>query len=295
MNDTTMNAMVKGALVWSVPKPADAASLQAALQGIGLGDFAPNPETPEAALKHALQDYGASLEKRSGKTSDSKHKFKVEARFNASEDGFELLDITRRTGYNTYFCECCLRVDPATDIVEIVTGSVPLLEIQEAYDAYRKLATGSAVGRSLIDITQQMHGCCVKLGSGGNYYLPEDAVSQWEDVITAYESTGQTRVYRVRFVMDKIGAKAVRDGIVDELTKEAAQVAEDLRQGELREDVLERRKQRSLELRARAREYEDILQDTLIEVHAVLDMADACAAAAVVTQEAGTVFDTTFA
>ena len=287
-----INAMTQGALVWWDPQVADAARLANELEKIGLGEYAPKAQTAEAALQHAMADYGAELTKR---TKGCKVSYMVQSRADKSQDGFELVEVNRKAGPNGYQSECACRVEPLNGWIEVLDGSIPLQECQERFNAYRKEATGAEVGRSLIALMEHLHGTCVRLGKGGNYYLPEDAVSTWQSVIDVFEGCGKTEVHCMRVVLDDKAAKSIRKGITAELLKEAAQVADDLRKGEISEGVLERRKTRSQLLRAKAREYEGILNSELSEVHAVLNMADSCAAAAVGCQESGSVFDDTFA
>ena len=300
MNVTTTNAIVSGCIVWWEPKAAPAARLREALEAIGLESFAPNAETVEAALKHALGDYGDMLCKlnrgstTNGNGEKEKRKYEVKSRLSASDDGFELVEVTRRKAGNGYRCEVAVKVDKVTGGLSVIDGWLQgwsVWDLQEKFDEYRSMATGASVGRSLVDLTKHLHGTCVRLGGGGNYYLPEDVVGQWSDVIDAYESCSQTRVQRMRVVMDDLAARAIRDGITAELLKEGAEVADELAKGDCKEEVIERRKQRSQELREKCKQYESILNDTLVSVHAVLDMADQCAAVAIGVQESGTVFD----
>lgn len=293
MQSITTNAIVSGCLTWWEPKPADAARLAAELESIGLGKYAPKPATAEAALQEAMQDWGEGLSKQKVTTKESKHVYKVFARRDKKQDGFELVDVTRKQGPNSYSCECACRVDAATGKVELLEGYLDVWQTQELFDQYRSQASGAAVGRSLVELTQTMNGTCVRM-NGGNYYLPEDAVARWYDVIDVFERCSQTVVTRMRVVMDDIAARAIREGIVKELITEAAEIAEELRQGELAEHVVERRRQRSQLLREKAHMYEGILNDTLSEVHAVLDLADTCAAAAIATQEDTHIFDAAF-
>jgi len=191
-----------------------------------------------------------------------------------------------------------VKVDKVTGGLSVIDGWLSgwtVWDLQERFDSYRSQSTGASVGRSLVELTKHLHGTCVRLGGGGNYYLPEDVVDTWSDVIDAYESCSQTRVSRMRVVMDDLAARAIRDGITAELLKEGAEVADELAKGDLKEEVIERRKTRSQELRTKCRQYEGILNDTLVSVHAVLDMADKCAAAVIGIQESETVFDETFA
>ncbi|MFA7677091.1 MAG: DUF6744 family protein [Candidatus Omnitrophota bacterium] len=290
MQNVTTNAIVSGCLTWWEPKPADAARLYSELESIGLGQYAPRPATAEAALQAAMKQWGDGLGKQKVTTTDAKHQYKVFARRDKKQDGFELVDVTRKRGPNSYACECACRVYPAMNQVEALEGYVDIYQLQEAFDQYRKQASGADVGRSLVQLTQAMNGTCVRM-NGGNYYLPEGVVQRWYDVIDVFEQCSQTVVTRMRVVMDDIAARAIRKGIVEELIKESAKMAEELRHGDLAEDVIERRKIRSMELRAKAKMYEEILSDTLTEVHAVLDLADSCAAAALATQEDKQVFD----
>lgn len=296
MQTSTTSAVMKGCFTWFEPKPAVAEKLHAALEEIGLGEWAPKPETPESALQRALATYGEQLAKVRTVQDKLKHAYKVIPRANKRDDGFELVDITRKTGPNSYACECGARVIypfGGPPRISVTDGFVPASQLQEAFEAYCATATGSAVGRSLVDLTRHMHGTCVRL-HGGVYYLPEESVGDWHSVIDAYERCSDTRVTRVMVVLDEMSARTIREGIVKELITEAAEVAEQLRQGDCTESMLERRKERSQQLRAKARMYEEILSDTLTEVHAVLDMADTCAAAAIGIQEDSQVFEAAF-
>lgn len=293
-NDGEMTAMVRGAMVKWQPKVAVAAKLRAALEQIGLGDYAPNPETPEAALQHAMRDWGAQLKKVRVATDDAKHQFTVMPRRDKRDDGFELVDVARKQGPNGYQCECACKIEKTSDgkeKVKLVQGYMNLIKAQEAYDIYRSQASGTQVGRSLRALVHHLHGTCTCVDEGGIYYLPDDVVPLWDDVRAAFESTGMTRVHRWRIVLDDDAKRDIYEGIEQELTKAAAAILDELAKGTLREDTVERRKQECLELRAKAYEYDGILNKTLTRVHIVLDSVEQAAAAYVAVQEDTTVFD----
>lgn len=307
MNNQTMSAMTTGCMCFWDTSATDAGLLKERLASIGLEAFAPKARTVPAALKMAMKDFGKELEAHHCKSNGGKHKFIVQGKLNLEADGFELLDNCQMPSGQENLNEMVFtaRVDGGGRVhvtelgsrfwqLNLTDGYTASVKLQEWFDAYRMQAPGSTVGRSLVAIVNHLHGTCVR-PVGGVYYLPDDTVAAWDDVVDAFESCGKNVISRVRVVLDDRAAKTIRRAIVNELTEAAGTVLEDLIRNDIKDATVERRLQRARELRGKCQQYESILNDTLGEVHVILNEAERCQAASQAIQDDDSVFEDTFA
>lgn len=272
MNASNMNAVVSGAFVYWDAGITSQSVIHSKLESLGLEQFSPNPRSANEALTLALLDWGnAEIAKMPKHDRSLKRKVIVQPRLNQDSNGLELMRVDRRAEKNEYEFLCAARVE--NGYVIVTDGYASASYLQEGYQVYKSECTGSAVGQSLVEILKHYHGTCVR-AAGGLYYLPDDVVDEWDMVSEAFEQASKSNVvHRVRIVMDEQAARSVRSAITNELVKEAGIVAEELRTLQ-KDDAIELRKARASMLRDKCRKYESILKDTLIEVNAVLDLAE---------------------
>jgi hypothetical protein len=291
MNMSETSALVSGAFVlWDVGA-TDRERLAEKLTAIGMEKFCPPPRSVSAALKKGLADVAVCMKR--DLAGDEKRDIIIEPH-RKREDGFELVEVTRGRRDNYYQPRISAKVDVtqdgAVETVMVTKGALHLTEINERYARYRREVTGASVGRSLVDILEHLHGTCVRT-IGGVYYLPEDAVDKWDDVVSAYEAAGPNTIHRIRIVMDQQAVRTVKRAITRELTSTAGAIAEEIRSGKLGEQALAKRLADAKALRDRAKKYEEILAVELAECHAVINLAEVAASSSQAIQEDDKVFD----
>ena len=296
-NVSTTTAQVSGAYVmWDVV-PTQYGSLLERLTNIGLEKYCPPPRSPNAALRKALGDYAAQ-EKKLLPNDDSKKRDMVVQPLKKREDGFEVVEVARDHKENDYRPRFSAKVEITQDgnceSVIVTRGYASTYRIDESYRKYRQEIEGSDVGRSLVNLLQHFHGTCVRT-VGGVYYLPEDAVSQWDDVVTAYESAGRNTVNRTRIVLDDSSIRTVKRAITTELTGQAGRIAEEIKSGSLGKDALANRLREAQALAERAAEYESILNCELAECQAMITLAKMAASSGTAMQDDSAVFDELYA
>jgi hypothetical protein len=292
MQTSQTNALVSGAIVMWDCGATEHETLMAKLTYIGLEDFCPPPRSKNEALRCAMGDYAGQQKKllvHNGRKKDL-----IIQPLKGRDDGLEMVEVARGQTDNDYTSRFSAKIEGENEQVTVTSGSAPSWLIQESYAKYRAEVTGGAVGSSLVNILQHLHGTCVRQ-IGGVYYLPEDAVAKWDEVVTAYESAGPNRVNRTRIVLDDQAIRMVKQAITRELTTAAGQIAEEVRQGDLGEKALENRKESAQKLRERAKLYEGILSTQLAECRAVIDLAETAASSAVAVQDSGNCFDDMYA
>lgn len=301
MNQTQLTPIVSGAFVFWDCSETEHEVLHAKLSMLGLEKFAPARRTDQACLKKALQGF-ATLEKkklpRNKRKGEDKVKRDIIVQPHADKtEGFEVVLAERHTATAGNEYRRLISAKAEKGAVEVIAnytdnGSWSLRDLlQGDFNTYKRLVGGSAVGRCLVDIMAHLHGTCVRT-VGGLYYLPEGAVETWDDVVESVEAAGsKNTVHRVKIVMDDAAIKAVKQAIVKELNTASAQIVEEIKAGNLKEETLAARKAKALELRERCREYESILNTELSECHAIIGVAETAASSAKAIQEDDQVFD----
>lgn len=285
-----------GNVFWS-PKDCQREALRQQLAAIGLEDYTPCQRTEAAALKMALEEYTedmlADRRARKGGNGETVKRDKiVQPLLSQKEDGFEVVDVTRKQRGNDYVCDFRARVHEGQVIISY--GYANQAKIQAAYEVYRATLGGTAIGGALVEIVKAMQGVSLK-DSGGVYWLPPDKCERWEEIIRAFESAGDNKVYIMRTVMDLQTVRAVSDNIADEVLKANKDLQDEICSGKLGEQAVLNRLEKARALHQRVRSYEEILGKTMVSLHEAIIVADTASASAVAIQETESVFDGLFA
>lgn len=286
-----------GNVFWSAGAGTNREALRQELKAIGLEDYTPCQRTEAAALKMALEEYTedmlADRRARKGSSGETVKRDKiVQPLLSQKEDGFEVVDVTRKQRGNDYVCDFRAKVHEG--VVEISYGYASQAKIQSAYEVYRATLGGTAIGGALVEIVKTLQGVSLK-DSGGVYWLPPDKCERWEEIIKAFESAGDNKVYIMRTVMDLQTVRAVSDNIADEVLKANQDLQDEICSGKLGEQAVLNRLEKARALHQRVRSYEEILGKTMQGLHDAILVADTAAASAVAVQESESVFDGLFA
>ena len=298
---TVRESRPEGAIVYWNGAPTDRQKLTDGLTAIGMEDYVPCQRTEAASLKMALEEFidDAIAERRTTRTHKTKQDGErvqrdklVQPLRNQKENGFEVVDVTRKDDANDYVVDFAARVIDGQ--VRISRGYASQSKVQSAYEVYRATLGGSAIGGALIDIVKDLGGVTLR-DSGGIYWLPDEKLEKWEQVIGAFEAAGDNQVYMVRTIMDAKTVRAVNDAIVDEVIKASGALADEIRDGKLGEQAIETRLQRAKSLHARVAGYELILGQTMVHLHDCIGIAELAAASSTAIKEDSQVFDEMFA
>lgn len=279
-----------GALVYFDAGDTNRQALLGRLQQLGLDKFCPAERSPTQALQIALNEHKKSTrrELRAGAKHGDKSKLDVavQALADRQANGFEVLGIERGEQINVYSGRFSVKLDEQEQVV-VTSGALTLdnqQALQRQFAAARATLGADSVGPSLIEIAKHLGGTTLR-EAGGIYYVPEQALPVWEQVMAAFQESGGSRVYCVRTVMDTQTVRAVKDAIVSEVCSKAGELTDEITSGSLGPTAIENRKAKALALHARVHEYEGILSETLGHLHAVIQVAEQAAAAALAIQE----------
>jgi hypothetical protein len=159
--------------------------------------------------------------------------------------------------------------------------------IRHAYSGQRGVLQPVQVGTFLGRVLgEYLGGTMLRPKVGGVYWLPEERADKWQAIADAVEAAaakgGATSVYVLRHAMDEQGVRAVRDAIVHEATTEAARISDEVMAGQLGAKALRTREREALQLIAKVKRYEELLDVGLAGIRRALgEVKDAAAAAAV--------------
>lgn len=244
------NAMLRvdGVVVfWSLGEWTDLDRLNDGLETAGYLSFGPEKRSPGLALKDAIQAmFPRHL------IQPLKHR-----------DQWEVRDIIRGEDQNRY---------PLKHVITYKedTGSITMYPFdQEAattlaseFTRYMGLVRAATVTATLTGVLRHLKGISLR-GRGSVYWLPGDAIEQWQSVCTAVEQasvSGSTNAcYMIRHAMDADALRAVKDAIVSEVQTECARIEAEIQGGELGERALRTRQDQAIDLRDKVSLFEDIL------------------------------------
>lgn len=254
---------------WNCARFVRRQELRDGLEALGLGKHAPEPRTPPAALRSALEEVFPA---RTHSVEPLKRR-----------DAFEVVEITRGEERNTFTHSLWVGIDKDESVEVKPFDMVTATRIVEAYNRHLGLVTANTVTQSLLGVLGSLQGTSLR-ERGALYWLPDSCIEEWRSVARVVENAptrgGSTRVYLVRHEMDADAVRAVRDAITDEVRQATEKIHKDVLSGELGERALTHRQLEADELRAKIGLYEDMLNVGLGSLRADLDKAEEAATAA---------------
>jgi hypothetical protein len=267
MIETSVN--VSGATIfWSVSELSHGEMVRQGLEVLGLGAFAPEPRTPAAALRDAMEGVFTAPNQL--------------VRPLKTRDGFVVVEEARGLDENAYRHIAAAKIDNNARITLTPYNPGLAAELVGRFNEHMGLIRASQVSASLVGILDAMGGTRLR-PQGSIYYLPEHKLDVWQAVAFVYEKAGKGRpnsIYVMRNLMDSAAIRAVRDAITAEVHGEAARLNREIQSGELGERALEHRKMQAEELRRKINLYEDVLSVGLDQLHQAVDYAEQAAAVA---------------
>ena len=261
---------------WSTAAFTELQPLTAHLIAAGFANFIPEARTGPAALRDALEEVFPT------------RNFKVEPL--STKSAFEIVQVERGLTRNTWYHQYRVAIDDQKQ-VEVSPYDWDVADkIVAAFNRHLGLVTPAAVSKSILSILESYRGTRLR-PQGSIYWLPETYLERWRELAAELEKVpcykGQNRIYVIRHPMDADSMRAVRDGIVAEITSEAKRLHDEVTSGKLGERALLHREEDILALREKIAIYEDLLSTGLSELGIHLQTAEDATMAAKMLLAAG--------
>ena len=288
MNATTPFNVAAGAMTyWSLGQQTDPQILQNGLSQFGLPDYSPKPRTWLMSLKAALAEMFAKPEEL------------VRPLKNRKKDGYTVVVEKKGKYENTYTREVNAGVDPDSGHVQITAGYANISELQRLANHFHRVLPSSSVSDMLTKIIHEQLGGVSLKTNGGLYFIPEDSIRSWQDIIMVVEAAAVEPTTNdlsvVPLEMNDMTLRDIKRSITREIEAAAECLRKDIVENKLGDDALLNRAVRASQLRDRIRRYETILGHTLEVCHQNLDIAVQAFSVASAVQDDAEVYDGVFA
>ncbi len=286
MNSTKFNVAAGAMTYWSLGQQTDPETLQNGLSQLGLPNYAPKPRTWLMSLKAALAEM-----------------------FNKPEELIRPLQHKQRNGYtivvedkgeydNSYTRTVNTAVSKEGDVT-VTAGEADRYELQRLTGHYRHVLPAASVSDVLTDMINAQFGGISLRANGGLYFVPEQHIGQWMDVIMVVEASAVNGTVNdlsvVPLEMNEMTLRDIKRSITREIETASDRLRKDIAENDLGDEALLSRAVRASQLRDRIREYESILGQALDVCHSNLDTAVQAFSVASAVKEDTEIYDGVFA
>lgn len=266
---------------WTVAYHVNLADLIDGLTAVGFNKFAPQRRTAMAALRDAIDDMFPGTA------------YRVEAL--ADRLAYEVVQITRGQERNSFDHHLRVKIDKDNQIECVPHNADTVDELVRGFNKHLEMVRAPQVTQSLLAIIGSLHGIAIKPG-GHVYWLPGHMLDMWRQVGEGIEKarTGGTRntVEMLQHEFDPRAVRAVRNGIIAEVTAAATRMHTEIMSATLGKRALESRQSEVADLRIKLNLYEELLDTGLTELRAQLTVADEAACAAALLLASGAALQT---
>jgi hypothetical protein len=284
---TPFNVTAGGMTWWSLGQQTDPAILQNGLTQFGLPDYSPKPRSWPMSLKAALAEMFTKPEEL------------IRPLKNRKRDGYTVVVEEKGVSQNTYTREVNASVDPESGRVQVTAGYADVTELQRLTNHFHRVLPSSSVSDMLTNIIHEQLGGISLKANGGLYFIPEDSIRRWQDIIMVVEAAAvEPTANDLSVVPLELNAMTLRDikrSICREVESEAERLRKDIVENSLGTDALLNRAVRASQLRDRIRQYEQILGQALDVCHQNLDIAVQAFSVATAVKDDADIYDGVFA
>lgn len=234
---TNIQARVTGAVTfWKPAGESNRSTLEDVLIESDLHQFLPHPRTPLSALGEALREAygnGSTLVRPLARKADNGFVVVKEHRGDAN-NSYETLLTAKVEGHaiTTYDADH----DPYKDS-----------RVLSAYERKLQTLDGTAIGGTLSDIADHLHGLLLR-DAGGVYYIPQHNVDRWERVARGFEAcqctdSTPTVVTLIKAGVDENMLRSVRTSLEEHIMAECEKIEEDLVKWADKPNAIQRREE----------------------------------------------------
>jgi hypothetical protein len=286
MNTNSFTVSAGAMTYWTIGPQTDPEVLQTGLSQLHLPDYAPKPRTWLMSLKAALAEQFAKPEEL---IRPLRHK---------QRNGYTVVVEAKGESENTYSRTVNASVDKDGQVF-VTAGTADRYELQRLTNHYRRVLPAASVADMLTEIIHgQLDGIALK-AHGGLYFIPEQHVGRWMDIIMVVEAAAVTPTSNdlsvVPLEMNEMTLRDIKRSITREMESAAERLRTDITENDLGDKALLNRAVRASQLRDRIRQYESILGEALDACHQHLDVAVQAFSVASAVQEDAEVYDGVFA
>ena len=286
MNTNSFNVAAGAMTYWTLGQQTDPEVLQNGLRQLGLPNYAPKPRTWLMSLKAALAEQFAKPEEL---IRPLRHKHR---------NGYTVVVEAKGDSENSYSRSVNACVDKEGQVV-VTAGNADCYELQRLTGHFRRVLPAASVADMLTDIIHgQLDGVALK-AHGGLYFVPEQHVGRWMDIIMVVEAAAVSPTSNdlsvVPLEMNEMTLRDIKRSITREMEAAAQRLRTDITENDLGDKALLNRAVRASQLRDRVRQYEAILGEALEVCHQHLDTAIQAFSVASAVQEDDEVYDGVFA
>lgn len=286
MSTESFNVTAGSMTYWTLGQQTDPEILQNGLSQLGLPNYAPSPRTWLMSLKAALAEMFAKPDEL---IRPLRHK---------QRNGYTVVVEDRGEYDNSYRRTVNASVDKEGYVV-FTAGDGDRYELQRLTAHYRRVLPAASVSDMLTDIIHGQLGGITLKANGGLYFVPEQHIGLWRDIIMVVEASAvQPTANDLSVVPLEMNAMTLRDikrSICREIESSAERLRKDITDNDLGDQALLNRAVRASGLRDRIRQYEGILGETLDVCHQNLDVAVQAFSVASAVQDDADVYDGVFA
>lgn len=265
-----------GAIVyWTASGETNVDQLKEGLEGIGLGEYAPERTAALATLLDAIKIAQVTNTRL--------------VRPLKSKNGFFVFDEERGEERNNYDKSVAtIRIDDA-EVIKFTESALTTEEedeIRERYDEFKDVLRPEQVTSTLVKIIDRWRGTRLR-DKGSVYFLPAEHLQDFKDLEGVVEKAGEGNyLYGVRVALDDDTLKAVKDAVTNEMGAAAAGIEARVNGGTLGVKALNTQVENAKELKAKIGAYEKLLETTLQDLRQSVEQAESAAAMAIIMASA---------
>jgi hypothetical protein len=286
MTATPFNVAAGCMAYWSLGPQTDPEILQKGLRQLNLPDYAPAQRTWLMSLKAALAEMFAKPEEL---IRPLRHKHR---------NGYTVV-VEQKGEYDNRYERTVNACVDKEGRVSVTAGEANRHELQRLTNHYRRVLPASSVSDMLTEIIHDQLGGISLKANGGLYFIPEERVGRWMDIIMVVEASAveptENDLSVVPLEMNEMTLRDIRRSITREIETAAERLRKDIAENDLGDEALLNRAVRASQLRDRIRQYEGILGQALEVCHQNLDIAVQAFSVASAVQDDADIFDGVFA
>lgn len=271
---------------WSLGQQTDPDILQNGLTQLGLPNYAPKARTWLMSLKAALADMFAKPEEL---VRPLRHKHR---------NGYTVV-VEQKGDFDNEYSRTVNACIDTKGIVSVTAGEADRTELQRLTNHFRRVLPASSVSDMLTDMINGQFGGASLRANGGLYFIPEEHVGKWMDVIMVVEASAVKPTTNdlsvVPLEMNDMTLRDIKRSITREIETASERLRKDIAENKLGDEALLNRAVRASELRDRIRQYEAILGEALDVCHQNVDIAVQAFSVASAVQDDDEVYGGVFA
>ena len=273
---------------WRLAKSTNRGEVKAGLEGLGVGEYVPEPRSPLACLRAVLPEVypapkGCKHTVRPIKNGKTKGFAVVKEKPDDTHAGEAWGEVVATAKIDEKENELGLELDPWNH-----DNRYRVLEGMEGAAGW---LTNASVGTALVNLVEKHCDGVALRPSGGVYWIREDRLDEWTRIADVFESASAkgdsdgkeatpNAIYVLRVMADEQMVRAVGDALTSEVSYEVASIEADVAGGNLGGEACITRLRKTATLEAKVKRYERAFASPLTELQEAVRRAGVAVAQA---------------